>query len=179
MARADASRRGFTLLELMIALAIAAVLAAMATPSFADLLARQRLQAVAHQLQADIALARQEAGRRGQTVHLSFHTGPGWCYALSTGAARDCRDPAGVRDSATLKVVHGPDFPGVTLVEAGAMALDAQQGVALQAGGQARFVSSLGEQLVVRLGPMGRASLCAPAAPIAGNPPCPAAAPAS
>ena len=172
MARARVRRHGFTLLELMIALAIAGVLAAMATPSFAELLARQRLQAVAHQLQADIALARQEASRRGQTVYLSFRTGARWCYALSAGGARDCT--AGAGDSATIKVVHGPEFPGVTLAEASAIALDARQGAALNGSGQARFVSSLGDQLQVRLGPLGRGSLCAPAGAIAGTPACPA-----
>ncbi len=176
---AAAPRSGFTLLELMIAVAIAGVLAAIATPSFTDLLARQRLQAVAHQLQADIALARQEASRRGQTVHLAFHPGPRWCYALSVGPVRDCRDSASARDSGVIKVVHGPDFPGVQLLDAGAMALDAAQGTALQSTGQARFASSQGEQLQVRLGRLGRASLCTPAAPIAGTPPCPAEAPAS
>ena len=176
---AAAPRSGFTLLELMIAVAIAGVLAAIATPSFTDLLARQRLQAVAHQLQADIALARQEASRRGQTVHLVFQPGPRWCYALSVGTAHDCRGRAPASDTGVIKVVHGPDFPGVQLVDAGAMALDPAQGTALQATGQARFASSQGEQLRVRLGRLGRASLCAPAAPIAGTPPCPAEASAS
>jgi len=176
------ARSGFTLLELMVALSISAVLGALAMPSFTSLVMRQRLHAVAHNLQADIAQARFEAGRRGQPVHLVFQPGSTWCYALTTSAtaaAADCRRASPAGDSGLIKVVRGPDYPGITLLDAAAMALDSGGGSRLQSGGQARFASTEGQQLQVRLGPMGRASLCAPAAPIAGMPPCPAAAPAS
>lgn len=166
---------GFTLLELVVALAIAAVLGAIATPSFTGLIARQRLQAVVHHLQADISMARQEANRRGVTVHLMFQPGPRWCYALSAGVGTDCRQAAVVPGGGVIKVVNAADHPGITLLEAAAMAMDGRSGTSLLADGHASFVSAEGQQLQVRLGPLGRASLCAPAARVAGTPPCPVA----
>jgi type IV fimbrial biogenesis protein FimT len=170
-------RRGFTLLEMVVVLAIAAILGAIATPSFSGLIERQRLQAVAHHLQADIALARQEASRRGQTVHLSFSAGPQWCWALAAGSGIDCRQARAAPGGGAIKVVRAPDFPGVTLLGATAMAIDNRSGTSLLAEGHADFAASGGQQLQVRLGRLGRASLCAPAAPVSGTPPCPDSAP--
>ena len=168
---------GFTLLELAAVMAITVILAAVATPSFSELVARQRLQSAAHGLQADIALARQEAGRSGLPVHLMFQPGTQWCYALSEGIGVDCRQAVVAPGSGVLKVVRAGDLPGITLLEASAMAVDGRTGTSLLAEGQARFASPrTGQQLKVRLGPLGRASVCAPSAPVIGNPPCPAAA---
>ena len=173
-------RSGFTLLELAVVMAVTIVLGAMAVPSFSGLVARQRLKSVAHGLQADIALARQEAGRSGLTVHLMFHPGPQWCYALSTGIGIDCRQAAAAPGNGILKVVRGADHAGTTLVEASAMAIDPRSGTSLLAEGHARFASpQAGQQLKVQLGRLGRASVCAPAGPVPGTPACPSPAPAS
>ena len=59
---------GFTLIEMMIVIAIAAILLAAAVPSFTDLIIRQRLQAEGSALMADLALARSEAVRQSTTV---------------------------------------------------------------------------------------------------------------
>ena len=171
-----ATRTGFTLLELVVALAIAAVLGAIATPSFTGLMARQRLQAAAHHLQADISLARHEANRRGVTVHLMFQPGPQWCYGLSAGMGIDCRQATVAAGNGVIKVVRAADHTGIVLMDAAAMAMDGRSGTSLLADGHARFASGEGQQLQVRLGPLGRASLCTPAAPIAGTPPCTVAA---
>ncbi len=170
---------GFTLLELVIALTLVGLFGAMALPSFASLVARQRLHAAAHHLQADIALARQEAGRRAQAVHLAFQPGAQWCYMLSTGPAGDCRQ-AGATSAASgvIRVVRAADHPGVLLLEAGAMALDGRSGASLTGIARARFASLEGLQLQVSLGPLGRASVCAPAAKVAGMPACALATPA-
>jgi prepilin-type N-terminal cleavage/methylation domain-containing protein len=166
-------RPGFTLLELMVALAITAILGALATPSFSGLVARHRLQAAAHNLQADLVLARLEATRRGLTVHLSFQPGAQWCYALSAGTPVDCRHAsAPAPGSPLIRVVRGADQPGIALINATPMALDASASATLQAVGQARFGNAEGQQLQVQLGRLGRASLCAPGLPVSGAPAC-------
>ena len=170
---------GFTLLELVIALTLIGLFGAIALPSFASLVARQRLHAAAHHLQADIALARQAAGRRARPVHLAFQPGAQWCYMLSTGPAGDCRQASTSAATAALdgviRVVRAADHPGVLLLEAGAMALDGRSGGSLVGPARARFASPEGLQLQVSLGPLGRASVCAPAAKVAGMPACAAA----
>ena len=169
--------RGFTLLELAIVLAVTAILAAMAVPTFASLVARQRLQAAAEHLKADIALARQEAGRRAQPVHLAFQPGSNWCYAIGTGPVGDCRQ-ALARSPANglIKLVQGRDQPGVQLLLATPMTLDDRTGANLQGEGLARFASAEGQQLQVRLGRLGHTSVCAPVAAVVGTPACPPAA---
>lgn len=174
---ADRPAAGFTLLELSIAVAIAVVLAAAGVPSYADLVARQRLQGVVENLRADIALARREASARAVPVHIGFLPGNDWCYVLSTGTTTDCRRPAPGRATGVspgqIKQVHGHDHPGVRLLQAQTMQLDSRTGG--QPGGEtwARFGLADGRQLQVRLGPLGHASICAPATRIAGVPPCP------
>ena len=59
---------GFTLVELMIVLVIAAVLLAIAAPGFRTLLERNRLQSASSNLFASLMLARSEALKRNQPV---------------------------------------------------------------------------------------------------------------
>ena len=62
--------RGFTAIELMVTVAIVAVLAALAAPSFIGLMERWRVQQAAEDLTSTFYYARSEAIKRGGTVVL-------------------------------------------------------------------------------------------------------------
>lgn len=72
-----ASSAGFTAIELMVAVAIIAVLAALATPGFAEVIERYRLRRTSDEMTATIFLARTEALRRGGKVTLRKASLPG------------------------------------------------------------------------------------------------------
>ena len=176
---------GFTLLELMIALAIMTVLGAITLPSFTALIDRQRLHAAVRHLQADIALARQESGRRGVPVQIHFQpasqAAAAWCYSLSTGARNDCHQPDLTTASGVIRVVNGREFPGITLRHADLMVVDAAGAAGLVGRSRALplgrshadFSSHAGLQLRLALSLLGRASICAPGAPVDSTPACP------
>ncbi len=171
---------GFTLIELMIALAVLAVLGAMAGPSLWSQVSRQRLQSAAHELQADVSLAKLSSARQGLPVHLRFHSGSDWCYLLTTGPGGECQhavvDPA----RGVIKVSRAADHPGIALSEALDITVDAAQpGLLPEATrpGQAVFSTGDGLQLRVRVGVQLRASLCSAGPPIPGTPACAAEAP--
>jgi type IV fimbrial biogenesis protein FimT len=94
--------RGFTLIELMIGLALLAVLLMLAMPTFSTMLQNQKLRAVAESIQAGLQIARVESMKRNQTVEFMLTdddpveagvagfgattNGPHWAVRVDTGA---------------------------------------------------------------------------------------------
>lgn len=68
---------GFTLIELIITIVIAGILASIAIPSFSGLMAEQRAKAVATDLVIALTKARSEAIKRNANITLAANTG-GW-----------------------------------------------------------------------------------------------------
>jgi type IV fimbrial biogenesis protein FimT len=160
--------RGLTLLELMITLAMLAVLLGAAMPSMSAMLSRNRLRSAAEHLAMDLGEARQEAARLGQPVHIGYQTGPHWCYSLSTEPVADCR----LANDKLLKVVSHQDHPGVVLVQAAAQRFDPVSGASLTEVAPVLLASPQGEQLRVRVSRLGRPGVCAPDVPVAAIRPC-------
>lgn len=123
------SQRAFTLIELMIAIAVLGVLLTLAAPSFRDFMLTQRLKSVSAQLVTDLQFARSEAASRGQAVSVRTLPAVGGrpmsCYIFFTDTAKvpsnacDCREAEGSRCTAStareIRSVILPSTLGVRL----------------------------------------------------------------
>ena len=82
--------RGFTTIELLVTIAVLAILAALAGPSFTSLMERWRIRQATEDLQGTLFLARSEAIKRGGNVAI-VKTGNGHgCANASTAADWGC-----------------------------------------------------------------------------------------
>ncbi len=107
MAGGRSRRRGVSLIELMVVVAMVAILLGLAAPSFSDYIVTQRVRSVHAQLITDLQFARSEAISKNSfvTVRFSYSTGPDGasCYVIysrpqpaSTDNVNcDCLAPAG------------------------------------------------------------------------------------
>lgn len=143
-------QRGFTLVELLVVVALLAIVAALAAPSFTDQLARRRLEGVSTDLSTDLQFARTQAVDDRATVRLLTETG-GSQYRIvkATGA--------------TLKTVVFPT--GITATDAVTVDYEQLRGGATVVNGPIN-VSSTATSATMRItvNAMGRVSLCSPAA---------------
>jgi type IV fimbrial biogenesis protein FimT len=84
---ASAAQQGFTLLELLMTVAILAIVLTVGIPSFAETIRNNRLASGANELRASLALARSEAAKRGVQVSICPRSGNACADSLewSTG----------------------------------------------------------------------------------------------
>jgi len=80
-------RAGFTVIELMITVAIIAVLAVIAAPNLRDLILNARMTSIANNLMTDLAAARSEAVKRGSSTAICPTTKAAEC---STAPYTNC-----------------------------------------------------------------------------------------
>ncbi len=112
---------GFTLVELLIVVALGVVLIALSAPSVRKMIEMQRLRSVNAQLVTDLQFARSDAASRGEPITISFDwTGSSQmtCYTIHTcgGAAAtacscSCFQGAGARCTAPQVEIRTVQLP--------------------------------------------------------------------
>lgn len=133
--------RGLTLIEMMMAIAIAAILLAVAAPSFQQALNGNRLGSAANELASAINLARAEAVRQNRRAVLcrstddsacdgTVSTWPGWIVFVDV-------DNDGVRDG-TEPVIKSGRFSNDLVVTSSANIAGVNERLSFRADGTAR-----------------------------------------
>ena len=173
--------RGVTLIELMVTIAVLAILAMLAAPSFADFFQRYRLRGAAEEVTSLVANARAEALMRNRNVGVVFSgTGESWCVgAVSTPdptggtlvpdvATCDCAStPAACTLGDRVTVVSGSEHDGVAVSSAAspaAIAFDRLTGAVAPLTGTTATLQSPNDKysLRIQVTALGRALLCVP-----------------
>lgn len=80
---------GFTLVELMVIVAILGIFAGIAVPSFADLIRRNRVQSASEELYGLLQYARTEAVARGRSITIERNRDDVWLIKTSDKVLRE------------------------------------------------------------------------------------------
>ncbi len=163
--------RGFSLIELMVVLGIAAILLSIGAPAFGNLLQSQRMTATVNDFMAAINLARSEAIQRGTRVDL-VSAGDDWAAGWTVFV--DADDNQRVDAGETVIFTHGPTPAGMNVTAS--MTDSSAQYLAYNGAGRTRTNASsqqpqfgtltfkLSDQTrKIKINMLGRARVCNPA----------------
>ncbi|MEJ7745665.1 MAG: GspH/FimT family pseudopilin [Luteimonas sp.] len=189
MGRDRSECSGFTLIELMVTIAVLAILLAVALPSFADFFDKYRLRGAVDDVVSVISNARAESVKADRDVNISFGgTAPQWCVGANAAVdpaggvatpgaiACDCAVAAQCQVGGQRLAVDVGKHAGVTIGGTpAAFIFDSKLGLVTPLAPQsATFTSATGKYaLRVNVNPLGQAVVCVPSGPaIAGVPTC-------
>lgn len=101
--------RGFTLVELMVGIALAVILLSLSVPSFTQTFARMRVEGSSHNLATDLQLARSEALQRRVAVNLvTAADGASYTVASTLTTFKTVALPSGVSFTGGVTVTFDP-----------------------------------------------------------------------
>ena len=184
--------RGFTLVELMVTLAVLAILMVAAVPAFSDFFDKSRLKGAAGDLVSFIGDVRTESVKRNRDVNVAFGgTVTDWCIGangagestaagaeIPVAAACDCTAASTCQVAGLQKTLASSAYSGVKLsVIPAAFTFDSRLGEVSPLGTTTVTLTSPSGSfdLQMSVSPLGQTSLCVPLnkPPVAGYASCP------
>ena len=171
-------QRGLSLIEVCITLAVVAILAGTAAPSFIETFQKRTLDGIAGELVTDLYLARSAATSHQDGVRFSMHAvAGGSCLVVHTGAVADCACASdGVAQctngASLIKSSFYAASKGVTVTaNVASIRFDPTHGKATPAA-TVRVMAADGREVRHVVNIMGRVRSCSPQGSAAGYSPC-------
>jgi type IV fimbrial biogenesis protein FimT len=170
---------GFTLIELMVTIAVLVILTVLAVPSFVDSIDRRRIVDAAEGISKQVQQARTAAIQSNRPIAMVIDISePEWCFGLTDQLTCDCSEAGSCEIPFSHDVTIAPDsYEAVvgTRAQYSNMAISAapaslrfepRRGVRDDAGGPVEsivLVSPRGLQARVVVNAIGRVATCSPA----------------
>jgi len=180
--------RGFTLIEMMVVVALVAMFVTIGLPGFLDLLDRRRITTAAEAMAGQVRQARSISRETSSIIGIVFQgSGDSWCIGLTDNATLSCdctaEDSAGANsclvpirvitdeDSGTLSrgrelaIANSSLYPGVSLASAPpVIGFEPLRGLRMGASAADRVIlrSPRGLEAQVAVNEVGRVTVCSP-----------------
>lgn len=161
------SRRGFTLIEMLISMIILAIIIGIGIPSYVSFRDAQRMEAVGQTLISDLQLARTEAGKTSdRTIRIYLFSGTNWCWRVADTACTSCSDTCTLGSDHLVRGSSVSDFPNTSmdthLATTNQLLVSGRRGVMVGDGSDWVRFSLNGKQVEVHVSATGNARLCTP-----------------
>jgi type IV fimbrial biogenesis protein FimT len=156
--------RGFTLVELLVAMSVAMIIATLGVPSMQRFIERNRLKTATEKIVGDLKYARSEAIKQNSEIFVSIQQGGTWCLGIDDTATCDCTTSNDCQVNGTEVVRSGLDFGVVSLSHAGGdfttggTSFDPRRGTATDTG--TIVLSTSHYSVNVGVNTVGRLSIC-------------------
>jgi len=163
--------QGLTLVELMVTLGVMVVLTLTVVPVYTGMRDKHHIAAATEAVNAQITLARSEAGKRSATVYVAIEDGSNWAVGVSEvtgcdpeGGGTDCTLSYVESDGTAVTKTHtitSTDYPGVSIAASSPSQIGFYS-VRGTADSGTVTINSDSYQTRVEVSAMGRVRVCSP-----------------